>query len=257
MGQKINPQSLRLGIVKDWSSRWFFTSLSDGQGKPALSRKKLTARLLQEDEAIRKTVLEKISAAGIANVIIERTPNDVRVTIRAARPGLVIGRGGKGIEELSEALMKALRKLRGQAFKTRLLVNVEELKRSEIAAAHVAQQIAWDIEKRLPYRRAMRKQIDQISQNREAKGAKILLSGRLGGAEIARREVQRWGALPLQTLRADIDYGIATAHTTYGTIGVKVWVYRGEKLARLNAKRSQPAQEESPFARPAKKSSGF
>ncbi len=250
MGQKINPQSLRLGIVKDWSSRWFFTSLSEGLGKPVLSRKRLTARLLQEDEAIRKTVAEKISAAGIAEVVIERTPNDVRIIIKAARPGLVIGRGGKGIEELSEALMKSLRKLRGQKFKTRLLVNVEELKRSEISAVHVAQQIAWDIEKRLPHRRALRKQIDQISQNREAKGAKILVSGRLGGAEIARREVQRWGALPLQTLRADIDYGTATAHTTYGTIGVKVWIYRGEKLARLNAKKAQPAAEESPFTRP-------
>lgn len=245
MGQKINPQSLRLGIVKDWSSRWFFTSLSEGQGKPSLSRKRLMAKLLEEDEIIRKAVTEKISAAGIAETIILRTPNDVKIVVKAARPGLVIGRGGKGIEDLSEAIMKALRRYRGKAYKIHLTLNVEELKRSEISSTHVAQQIAWDIEKRLPYRRAMKKQLDQISQNREAKGAKILLSGRLGGAEIARREVLRWGALPLQTLRADIDYGIATAKTTYGTIGVKVWIYRGEKLARLNSDKVSKAPEEN------------
>ncbi len=249
MGQKINPQSLRLGIVKDWSSRWYFSSLPEKEGgkQTLLSRKALMKKLLEEDEAVRATIMEKIAPAGISAIDIERTLNDVKIIIKAARPGLVIGRGGKGIEELSEALIKALRRLRGKNYKTHLSVNVEELKRSEIAAAHIAQQISWDIEKRLPYRRAIKKQMDQISQNREAKGAKILLSGRLGGAEIARREVLRWGALPLQTLRADIDYGTAVAKTTYGTIGIKVWVYRGEKLGRLHAEkpgaRSQFADE--------------
>ncbi len=251
MGQKINPQSLRLGIVKDWSSRWFFTSLSEGQGKTMLSRKRLTKKLLEEDEVIRDTVEEKISAAGIAEIVIMRTPSDVKIVVKAARPGLVIGRGGKGIEELSEAVMKALRRLRGKTYTIHLTVNVEELKRSEISATHVAQQIAWDIEKRLPYRRAMKKQLDQVAQNREAKGVKMLLSGRLGGAEIARREAMRWGALPLQTLRADIDYGTATAKTTYGTIGVKVWIYRGEKLSRLHSDKQvkAPDQEET-FLKP-------
>lgn len=237
MGQKINPQSLRLGIVKDWSSRWYFSSLPGKNGKELLSRKALMKKLLEEDEAIREAIMAKIAPAGIAAIDIERTMNDLKIIIKAARPGLVIGRGGKGIEELSEAIIKSLRKLRGKDYKTHLSVNVEELKRSEISAVYTAQQIAWDIEKRLPYRRAMRKQLEQISQNRETKGAKILLSGRLGGAEIARREVLRSGALPLQTLRADIDYGTATAHTTYGTIGIKVWIYRGEKLARLNEKK--------------------
>jgi small subunit ribosomal protein S3 len=251
MGQKINPQSLRLGIVKDWSSRWFFTSLSEGQGKPALSRKRLMAKLLEEDEIIRRTVEKKISTAGIAETTILRTPNDVKVVVKAARPGLVIGRGGQGIEELSEAVMKALRRYRGKDYKVHLTLNVEELKRSEISATYIAQQIAWDIEKRLPYRRAMKKQLDQVAQNRETKGAKILLSGRLGGAEIARRETSRWGALPLQTLRADIDYGTATAKTTYGTIGVKVWIYRGEKLARLNSDKQVKAPgEEETFLKP-------
>lgn len=239
MGQKINPQSLRLGIVKDWSSRWYFSSLPGKTGKELMSRKALMKKLLEEDETIRGAVMDKIAPAGIAAIDIERTMNDVKIIIRAARPGLVIGRGGKGIEELSEAIIKSLRRIRGKEYKTHLSVNVEELKRSEISSAHVAQQIAWDIEKRLPYRRAMKKQLDQISQNREAKGAKILLSGRLGGAEIARREVQRWGALPLQTLRADIDYGTATAKTTYGAIGVKVWIYRGEKLARLHTEKPE------------------
>lgn len=235
MGQKINPQSLRLGIVKDWSSRWFFSSLSEGADKTILSKKRIMAKLLEEDEVIRRAVVEKIALAGIAQMTIDRTPSDVKITIKAARPGLVIGRGGKGIEELSEHIMKQLRRVRGKQYKTHLSVNVEELKRSEISANHVAQQITWDIEKRLPFRRAMRKQIEAMTQNREVKGAKILLAGRLGGAEIARREQLKFGALPLQTLRADIDYGTATAKTTYGTIGVKVWIYRGEKLARLNA----------------------
>lgn len=206
------------------------------------------AMLLEEDEIIRTVVENKISQAGIASVNIERTPNDVKVLIKAARPGIVIGRGGKGIEELNDAIVKTIKKARGKDYKMHVSVNVEELKRSEVSGNYIAQQIAWDIEKRLPYRRAMKKQLDQVAQNREAKGAKILLSGRLGGGEIARREVLRWGALPLQTLRADIDYGTATAHTTYGAIGIKVWVFRGEKLARLNQdKGNTEAKNDSPF----------
>jgi small subunit ribosomal protein S3 len=241
MGQKINPQSLRTGIVKDWNSRWFFSVLPDqNKAGTLLPRKKLYAKFLEEDELIRKTIHAKIAQAGIAGILIERTPNDVKVFIKAARPGFIIGRGGKGIEDLNDAIVKAVKKLRGPQNKARIAVNVEELKRSEVSAAHTAQQVAWDIEKRLPYRRAMKKYLDQVVQNRDVKGAKIFLSGRLGGAEIARREVLKYGALPLQTLRANIDYGTATARTTYGAIGVKVWIYRGETLKRLHAPGANP-----------------
>lgn len=214
MGQKINPHSLRLGVTKNWPVRWFF----DGKFK----------ELLEEDEAIRNIVKEKISQAGIVSIEIERTSNNLRVMIKAARPGFVIGRGGKGIEDLTKAIELQLKKVRKGKEKTVLSVNVEELKRSEISAVYTADQIAWDLEKRMPFRRTMKKYIDQVMQSREAKGIKVMLSGRLGGAEIARREQLKAGMLPLQTLRADIDYGKSTAFTTYGTIGIKVWIYKGE-----------------------------
>ncbi len=230
MGQKINPQSLRIGVTKDWASRWYFSSLTTtekGQRK-LIGRNRVYPKLLEEDEVIRRIVKERISLAGIAGVLIERTVNDVKIWIKAAKPGLIIGRGGKGIEELTTALEDAMRKLRGESWKVHMSVNVEELKRSEVSAIYTAQQVAWDLEKRMPYRRTIKKYLEQISQNREVKGVKIFLSGRLGGAEIARRESLKYGALPLQTLRADIDYGQGTAHTAYGTIGIKVWIYKGE-----------------------------
>jgi small subunit ribosomal protein S3 len=227
MGQKINPFSLRLGVVKTWPARWFFKG-----GKQSY------AKFLQEDEAIRKVVKDRINQAGIAGIEIERTSNNLRIFIRAARPGLIIGHGGKGIEELSKALEKALRKLMGPKDKmTQISLNVEELKRSDISAAYVAQQIAWDIERRMHFRRVIKKQVEQVMQNKDVKGIKVTAKGRLGGAEIARTETLKKGALPLQTLRADIDYGTATAFTTYGTIGFKVWIYKGEVFAK------KPAQE--------------
>jgi len=213
MGQKINPQSFRTGITKNWPSRW----LLKGDYR----------KFLEEDECIRKVVNEKVAQAGISVVEIERTSNGLRVFIKAARPGFIIGRGGKGIEDLTKDIEAKIRKLRGVK-NINLSLNVEELKRSEISAIYVGQQIAWDLEKRLPFRRTMRKYLEQVMQNREVKGAKILLSGRLDGGEIARREWLRKGELPLQTLRADIDYGQATAFTTYGTVGIKVWIYKGE-----------------------------
>lgn len=194
-----------------------------------MRRKSLYARFLEEDEAIRRVIRERIVQAGIAAVEIERTASTLKILVKAARPGFIIGRGGKGIEDLSGALERTLRAMpHNQKDKIGLSLNVEELKRSETAAPYVAQQIAWDLEKRMPFRRTMKKYLDQIMQNKEVKGAKVLLSGRLGGAEIARREMLRIGALPLQTLRADIDYGTATAFTTYGTIGIKAWIYKGE-----------------------------
>jgi small subunit ribosomal protein S3 len=234
---------MRIGIVKDWSSRWFFSSLPDqARAGTLLPRKRLYAKFLEEDEAIRKVIEEKISQAGVADVLIERTPNDVKIFIKAARPGFVIGRGGKGIEELNEVIIKAIKKLRGAKYKMNVSVNVEELKRSEVSSTYTAQQIAWDLERRMPYRRTIKKYLDQVMQNRDVQGAKVYVAGRLGGAEIARREVLKQGALPLQTLRADIDYGTATARTTYGTIGVKVWIYRGETMKRLHEQEDTSAQ---------------
>jgi len=212
MGQKIRPDVFRLGIIKNWSSRWF-------GGKNFQP-------YIQEDLLIREIIKNKISPAGIASVDIEKAGDSVKVFIRAAKPGLIIGRGGKGIEDLTKEIEKKLGLLRKK--KTSLSLNVIEVKRTEISAAVVAQNIAWELEKRQTARRVMKKQLEAVMQNRDVKGARIKLSGRINGAEIARREWLAKGSLPLHTIRADIDYGTATAFTTYGTIGIKVWVYKGE-----------------------------
>lgn len=235
MGQKINPKSFRVGITENWSSRWFFT-IPDASRVRAAPRK-WYGTLLKEDEALRNLITKKLAQAGISGIDIERTVSTIRVFIKAARPGFIIGKGGKGIEELSTALEREIQTLRKTKLIPRLSVNIDELKRSEIAAQYVAQQIAWDLEKRFPYRRTMKKYLEQVMQNREAKGAKIFLSGRLDGNEIARRETMKQGPLPLQTLRADIDYGTATAFTGYGTVGIKVWIYKGEKFVNAQNKK--------------------
>jgi small subunit ribosomal protein S3 len=223
MAQKTHPLSFRLGITKGWPVRWF---IKGGY-----------AKYLEEDEAIRTTIMKKIGLAGIAAIEIERTQGNLRVFIKAARPGFIIGRGGKGMEELNMAIAEAVRKVRRNKTPIPLSVTVEELKRSDVASTYVAQEIAWDLEKRMPFRRTMKKYIEQVVQNREVKGVKIFLSGRLDGNEIARRERLSRGSLPLQTLRADIDYGTATAKTTYGTIGIKVWIYKGEIFEKKNEDR--------------------
>ncbi|MEK7168324.1 MAG: 30S ribosomal protein S3 [Patescibacteria group bacterium] len=218
MGQKIKPNSFRTGISRGWLANW-------------LPKKLDFKNSLEEDVLIRGIIKEKINAAGIDKILIEKTGNNYRIFIKASRPGLIIGRGGKGIEELTKLLENKLIKLRkekGVSSPISLSLNIEELKRSEISANVIAQNIAWDLEKRLPFRRIMKKTLEQILQNKEAQGAKIRLSGRLGGAEIARDEHLEKGKLPLQTLRANIDYGEITAFTTFGTIGVKVWIYKGE-----------------------------
>ncbi|MBU2101404.1 30S ribosomal protein S3 [Patescibacteria group bacterium] len=209
MARKIHPTSYRLGINKDWESRW----MPQGGNYP---------KYLQEDEVIRKIINEKIGKAGIDRVEIERTHNQHKITIRSARPGIVIGRGGKGIEELSKAIQKEI------GSETPLNLNVEEVKRTEVSASVMAQNIAWDIERRMRYRRVMKRHIDIASQNRDIQGVKIKLAGRLNGAEIARSEQMLKGKLPLTTIRANIDYGETTAVTTYGAIGIKVWLYKGE-----------------------------
>lgn len=210
MGRKINPISYRLGINKDWDSRW----MASGEDY---------RKYLKEDEAIREIIEEKISKAGIDRVEIERTPGQYKVTIRAARPGIVIGRGGKGIEDLANAIQKRIGRV-----STPLNVNVEEVKRTEVSASVMAQNIAYDLERRMRYRRVMKRHIDIAMQNREVEGIKIKLAGRLNGAEIARSEQLKKGRLPLTTIRANIDYGTTVAATTYGSIGIKVWLYKGE-----------------------------
>ncbi|MBM3281349.1 MAG: 30S ribosomal protein S3 [Candidatus Harrisonbacteria bacterium] len=220
MGQKIRPDSLRLGIVNDWHARWF--------------AKKSFRTYLQEDVVIRAAVMKRIATAGVVNIKIERnSSNDCRVTIKAARPGLIIGRGGKGIEELTAFIEKALTTMRkknnlAKGPHSKLKISIEDLKAQDIFSAVIAQNIALDLEKRMPFRRLLKKAIDTAMQNRDVKGIKVRVSGRLNGSEIARSESLSKGSLPLQTLRALIDYAEATAFTTYGTIGVKVWLYKGQ-----------------------------
>src|SRR3989304_9429470 len=209
MGRKINPIAYRLGINKPWRSRWLPPGKNFG-------------KWLAEDERVREVIIKKVVRAGIAGIEIERTPNKSRIFIKASRPGFIIGRGGGGIEELEKLLRKVM------APGASLSLTVEELKRTEVSAPVMAQNIAWDLEKRMPYRRVMKRSIDIAMQNRDVKGIKIQVAGRLGGTEISRREHLEAGKLPLTTLRADIDYGEITAFTKYGTIGVKVWVYKGD-----------------------------
>lgn len=217
MAQKIKPNALRLGITKEWQNRWFY--------------KKSLAYFLEEDELIREITLKKVLQAGIDAVEIERVGNDIKIYIRSARPGLIIGRGGKGIEELKDAIQKGVKKLRAKNKKTKpftLNINVEELHRADVSASVVAQQVAFELEKRVPFRTSLKRNLEALKQNRDVKGAKIKLSGRLNGAEISRSEWLIFGSMPLQTLRANIDYGEATSYNTYGTIGVKVWIYKGQ-----------------------------
>ena len=222
MAQKIKPVSFRTGVIKDWESKWLPKHFKFG-------------KLLQEDYLIRTIIKEKIGQAGIDSIVIEKTANAYRITVRVAKPGLVIGRGGKGVEDLTkliESKLVVLRKNRKIKEKVVLSLNVEEIKRYDVSAAVTAQSIAWDLEKRMSFRRTIKKYLERLMQNRDVKGAKIRVSGRLDGAEIARTERLSSGTLPLQTLRANIDYAEATAFTTYGTIGIKVWINKGETFAK-------------------------
>ncbi|MFH1188543.1 MAG: 30S ribosomal protein S3 [bacterium] len=208
MARKIHPIAYRLGITKTWDSRW-------------ISPKNM-AEWLRDDEIVRTVIMQRLKAAGVARIEMERTAERYKIFIKASRPGLIIGRGGKGIEELTKAIEKALKK------KTSLSLNVEELKRTEISAQVISQNIVWDLERRMRFRRVIKKHLENTLQNTEVTGARISVSGRLDGSEIARREWLAKGKISLHTLRADVDYGESTAFTTYGTIGVKVWVCKGE-----------------------------
>ena len=208
MGQKVNPHGLRVGIIKDWDSTWYADDekFSD---------------YLVEDYEIRKYVKEKLYIAGISRIEIERFANRIKLSIHTAKPGMVIGKGGSGVE----ALRKDLEKITGK----KVIVNVEEVKVPELDAQLVAENIAGQLERRVSFRRAM-KQAIQRTRRAGAPGIKTSVSGRLGGADMARTEGYSEGTIPLQTLRADIDYGFAEANTTYGKLGVKVWLYKGEIL---------------------------
>ncbi|HQD76697.1 MAG: 30S ribosomal protein S3 [Peptococcaceae bacterium MAG4] len=221
MGQKVNPKGLRLGIVRDWEAKWF-------------ADKKNFADLLIEDVKIRKYIKEKLFQAGISRIQIERAANRVKVSIHTAKPGIVIGRGGAEVENLR----KQLEKMTGK----QVNVNIVEIKVPELDAQLVAENVAAQLEKRVSFRRAM-KQVVSRSMKMGAKGIKVACGGRLAGAEIARTEWYSEGKVPLHTLRADIDYGTAEANTTYGKIGVKVWIYRGEVLPAAKLPPKAPATE--------------
>ncbi|NLX76967.1 MAG: 30S ribosomal protein S3 [Clostridiaceae bacterium] len=208
MGQKVNPHGLRIGIIKDWDTKWY-------------AGKKDFADFLVEDYNIRKYIKKKLYAAGIARIEIERAANKIKLNVYTAKPGIVIGKGGAGIEQLR----KEVEKLTGKS----VLINITEIKNPETVAQLVAENIAGQLERRISFRRAM-KQAMSRAMKAGAKGIKTSVSGRLGGAEIARTEHYHEGTIPLQTLRADIDYGFAEADTTYGKLGVKVWIYKGEVL---------------------------
>lgn len=220
MGQKVNPHGLRIGIVKTWDAKWYAD--------------KDYAKFLHEDVQIREFVKAKLYTAGVSRIEIERAANRVKLIIHTAKPGMVIGRGGAGIEQLKVALKKLTGKI--------IDVNIAEIRQAEMDATLVAESIAAQLEKRIAFRRAMKQSI-QRTMRMGAKGIKVMVGGRLGGAEIARTESTREGSIPLHTLRADIDYGTAEAHTTYGRIGVKVWIYKGEVLPEV--KKPAAAQEGS------------
>lgn len=209
MGQKVNPKIMRIPIVREWEEKWFAKSRNFRQ-------------FLKEDIKIRKFLAGRLKGSGTDKIIIERSTNTVKILILTAKPGIIIGRGGVDIEKLKKEIHSKF-----LPSSTALELNIQEVQAPFLSAAVVLEGIIADIEKRAPYRRTMKRAIDQVKKA-GALGARIKLSGRLGGAEIARRETLSWGKMPLHTLRADIDYARGAAFTIYGAVGVKTWIYRGE-----------------------------
>ncbi|MBL7141722.1 30S ribosomal protein S3 [Patescibacteria group bacterium] len=222
MGRKVNPKIFRIPLIREWESKWF-------------ADKHKFRQFLKEDLQIRKLLSQRLKNCGISRVSIERLANTIRVIIYTAKPGLIIGRGGLDIEKLKKEVKEKFLK-----DNLVLEINVVEEKSPMLSAAVVLEGAIADLEKRVPFRRVMKKVIRQVKTS-EAKGIKIIVSGRLGGVEIARSEKLIWGSLPLHTLRADIDYARGTAATTYGSIGVKVWIYKGEKFGKSSPKGEDPA----------------
>ena len=219
MGQKVSPIGFRIGVIRDWDARWFAS--------------KNYKELLHEDLKIRDYIQKNLAIASVSRVEIERAANNLRINIHTAKPGMVIGRGGTGVENLR----KTLEGMTGK----KVHLNIIEIKKPELDAFLVAESVALQLERRIAFRRAMKQAVFRTMRN-GAKGIKIACSGRLGGSEMARNETYNEGTVPLQTLRADIDYGFAEAKTTYGRIGVKVWIYKGEILPSKPVK-EKPAEE--------------
>ena len=214
MGQKVNPNGFRVGVIKDWNTRWY-------------ASKKDFADFLVEDRKIRDFVKKKYFQASISRIEIDRAAGKITVSIFTARPGLLIGKGGTGIETIKEDIKKVIVK--------DVNVNIMEIRDADADAQLVAENIASQLEKRISFRRALKQAMGRAMQKNSVKGIKLMVSGRLGGAEIARSEGYHDGSIPLQTMRADIQYGFAEAKTTYGRIGCKVWIYKGEVLGKRNA----------------------
>lgn len=216
MGQKVSPKGMRVGVIRDWDSKWF-------------ADKKDFSNLLVEDHKVRELIKKDQYEAGISDIEIERAVNNLKVTIYTSKPGMVIGKGGSGVEELKKKVEKI-------TDNKRVIINVEEIKFQDLDAQLVAENIARQLENRVTFRRAM-KQAMQRTMRQGAKGIKTAVSGRLGGADMARTEHYSEGTIPLQTLRANVDYGFAEADTQYGKIGCKVWIYKGEVLPGEKAQR--------------------
>jgi small subunit ribosomal protein S3 len=222
VGQKVNPKGFRIGVIKTWDSNWYADrDYTD---------------LLHEDYKIRKFIKDRFYAAGVSKVEIQRTGNRLRVTIHTAKPGIIIGRGGQEVEILKAELTKMTGK--------NVNINIQEIKKPELDAQIVAENVAQQLEKRISFRRAMKQSVGRTMRV-GALGMKIMISGRLGGAEIARTEWHSEGKVPLHTLRADIDYGFAEANTTYGKIGIKVWINRGEVIPEAKKRPQQKQAEEA------------
>lgn len=215
MGQKVNPNGFRVGVIKDWNTRWY-------------ASKKDFADYLVEDRKIRDFVKKKYYQACISRIEIDRAANKITISIYTARPGMLIGKGGAGIEVIKEDIAKEI----GKAVN----VNIMEIRDADADAQLVAENIAAQLEKRISFRRAMKQAMSRSMSKPSVKGIKLMCAGRLGGAEIARTEGYHDGSIPLQTMRADIQYGFTEAHTTYGRIGIKVWIYKGEVLGKRTAK---------------------
>ena len=222
MGQKVNPHGLRVGVIKDWDSRWFANKATFGD-------------TLVEDYNVRNYIKKELYAEGVPKIEIERFADKVRIHVHCAKPGIVIGRGGENIEKLRLNVEKMIGKS--------VAINIVEVKTPDMNSQLVAESIASQLENRVSFRRAMKQAIGR-AMKLGAKGIKVKVGGRLGGAEIARSESYHEGTIPLQTIRADIDYGFAEAHTTYGRLGVKVWIYKGEVLkGDVNAAKTAPAEK--------------
>ena len=225
MGQKVNPHGLRVGVIKDWDSRWFANKAAFGD-------------TLVEDYNVRNFIKNSLKDAGVPKVEIERFAGKVRIHVYCAKPGIVIGRGGENIEKLRLSVEKMMGKS--------VYINIVEVKQPDLDSTLVAENIAAQLENRVSYRRAMKQAIGR-AMKLGAKGIKVRVGGRLAGAEIARSETYHEGTIPLQTIRADIDYGFAEAHTTYGRLGIKVWIYKGEVLkGEASAARVNKAPAEKP-----------